>query len=124
MSTAPGAAASRRRSTSSVESSRRSSCLNGFESTVAEIPTVELLQEPGCSVLPELSAGLADEQDELGDDFLASRLDRTAVDDLLQGPWISLGAATDHDRSRPGRREDGLRLRSRGDIARCDHGNV
>ena len=49
------------------------------------VPAVELLQEAGGAPLAELADGLADEEDELGDDLLAARLAAVAVDDLAQG---------------------------------------
>src|ERR1700730_16787832 len=44
------------------------------EAPAAEVPAVELLQEPAGAALAELPDGLADEEDQLGGDLLAARL--------------------------------------------------
>ena len=94
------------------------------ETPPPEIPAVELLQEPGRAPLAQLADGLADEEDELGDDLLAGRLAALSVDDLAERPRVALGAAADHDRRRAGGREHSLRLGARGDVAGGDHGHV
>jgi hypothetical protein len=52
------------------------------EAAAAQVPAVELLQEPTCAPLTELAHGLADEQDELGRDLFAGGLAVGAVHDL------------------------------------------
>src|SRR5690242_1204738 len=63
----------------------------------AEIPAVELPQEPGGAVLSELADRLAHEQDQFGDDLLARGLGCVPLEDLPQRPWVPLGGAADHD---------------------------
>ena len=122
---APGAAAISLRSTSSVESSTTSSCLNGTrEAPAPEVPRVELLQEAGGSPLAELADGFADEEDELRHHLLAARLGCVAVHDLPQRPWVALRAPADHDCGRSRRREHGLRAGARGDVTRGDHRDI
>src|SRR5439155_64239 len=66
-----------------------------WEAAAAEVPAVELLQEPGGAVVTQLSHRLAHEEEELGDDLLARRLAGTAVEDLAQRPGIALRSAAD-----------------------------
>ena len=93
-SIAPGAAANSRRSTSSVESSMHELLLERpREAAAAEVPAVELLQEPARAALAQLAHGLADEEHELRDDLLPRRLAPLAVDDLLAAPTGCPGRA-------------------------------
>src|SRR5215467_5768739 len=66
------------------------------EAAAAEVPAVELLQEPGRAPLAELAHRLADEEQQLRDDLLARRLRRVAVEDLAERPWIPLRRPADH----------------------------
>src|SRR5204863_1911396 len=90
------------------------------EAPAAEVPAVELLQEPGRALLAELARGLADEEDELGHDLLAARLAGIAVQDLAQGPGISLRAAPDHHRGRARGRKHRPGLAGARDVAGGD----
>src|SRR5207253_7338315 len=94
------------------------------EATATEIPAVELLQEARRAALAELANGLADEEDELGDDLLAARLGAVFAEHLAQSPRVALRAAADHDRARAGRRQNGLGAGARGDVSRRDHRHV
>ena len=109
---------------SSVSSCTSSGLERAREAAAAEVPAVELLQEAGRAPLAELADGLAHEQDQLGDDLLARRLVRVAVEDLAQRPRVALRRAADHHCGRAGRGQDRLRPRARGDVARRDHRHV
>src|SRR6478736_9791892 len=83
------------------------------ETATAEVPAVELLQEAGCAMFPELANRLPDEEQQLRDHLLAGRLGRVAVEDLAQRPRVALRRAADHYGRSAGRREDRLRPRAR-----------
>src|SRR5207248_7105977 len=91
------------------------------EAAVAEIPRIELLQEPGCAAFAELAHRLADEVDELCGNLFARRLRTVAELDLANRPRVALRAAADHHRARTGGRKHGFRLRVRRHVTRRDH---
>jgi hypothetical protein len=78
----------------------------------AEIPPVELLQEPAGPVLAELTHSLADEEDQLRGNLLARGLLCVAVEDLAQRPWVALRTASDHHGRCARHREHALRPRA------------
>ena len=94
-----------------------------WKAPAAEVPAVELLQEAERALLAELAHRLAHEEQQLGDDLLARGL-TVVADDLGERPGIALRGTADHHRGRTGRREHGLRTRSRVDVARGDHRDV
>src|SRR6185503_15944883 len=86
------------------------------EAAAAQVPAVELLQEAARAALAQLADGLADEEDELGDDLLARRLAPATVDDLLEHPRVALCGTADHHGGCPRRRQHGLRLGTGHDV--------
>ena len=124
-STAPGAAANSRCSTSASVVELDELLLERLrEAAAAEVPAVELLQEAGRPLLAQLAHRLADEEDELGDDLLAARLAarRPAISPSAHG--FPCAARPTMTAAQPVSSRSCCAARARGDVARGDHRHV